>query len=135
MTELHDWQEHVYHMSKHDDFFESDEWFILRLQVFKRDKYICLRCDKKFPSEKLNAHHLIPREEGGGDSLSNLVTLCQSCHDVVEIGGFTNTAQIIGSYESPQPKEEPKKYEKPMKETFERPEWHKYVYGGKKRPR
>ena len=135
MTELHDWQEHVYRASQHDDFFESDEWFFLRLQTFKRDNYTCLRCDKKFSTTKLNAHHLTPRDQGGGDAINNLITLCEPCHDFVEVNNLANKAQISGSMEVSVLESEEPKYKPPMRETFERPEWHQYVYGGRKRRR
>ncbi|NJO00090.1 MAG: HNH endonuclease [Anaerolineales bacterium] len=29
---------------------------------------------------QLQVHHIIPKEQGGNDSLENLITLCTSCH-------------------------------------------------------
>ena len=55
-------------------------WDELREYVFKRDKYICQDCGKKFPIGYLQAHHEVPKEEGGEDSARNLQTLCQDCH-------------------------------------------------------
>lgn len=134
MFVLRDWQENVYKVSKNDHFFDSDEWSLLRLRVFKRDNFTCVRCDKGFPSYKLNAHHMIPRDEGGTDALTNLISLCDPCHDFVEINGFTNKAQIMGSYDEETP-EKPEKQPalSTRKDDFERPEWHKYVYGGCKK--
>lgn len=34
--------------------------------------------------ETLDAHHLIPREEGGPDTLGNLITACHRHHPMVE---------------------------------------------------
>lgn len=81
----------------------------------------------------MTAHHITPRSEGGADDISNLITLCSSCHDYVEINELRSRALIEGSLESIQVNTV-----KPTKEVndegyhFKRPEWHKYVYGGAK---
>jgi hypothetical protein len=31
-------------------------------------------------------HHIVPREYGGGDDKTNIIQLCNYCHDIVEIG-------------------------------------------------
>lgn len=33
----------------------------------------------------MTAHHINPRDWGGEDEVRNLITLCSSCHDAVEI--------------------------------------------------
>jgi hypothetical protein len=50
----------------------------LRIACLMRDDYQCQQCGKK--NCRLEAHHLIYREYGGKDTLSNLLTLCQVCH-------------------------------------------------------
>ena len=122
----------MYKPGDHEDYYKSDGWILIRLSIFKRDKYTCLRCDKKFSISNLNPHHMLPRDKGGSNDLSNLVTLCESCHDFVEIQGFSTKAEITGSCESPVSEKKEVNYPKPRKENFERPEWHKYVYGGKR---
>lgn len=47
------------------------------LQCFIRDKYRCRHCNSSFG---LHPHHIIYRSQGGLDELSNLITLCHSCH-------------------------------------------------------
>ena len=107
-----------------------DNWEILRDETISRYRHRCYRCDKK--KEILTAHHIIPREEGGGDELSNLIALCCECHDVVEILGIRSKAAIIGSYDEPViDKERQEELEESFnKETFTRPDWHRTVYGG-----
>lgn len=61
--------------------FPSD-WKARRQACLQRDKYNCQVCGSK---ENLSAHHIIPRAEGGGHEVDNLITLCGSCHDLVEI--------------------------------------------------
>lgn len=52
-----------------------------------RDGYACQNCGKK--PGRLEAHHLIYREQGGKDSLTNLLTLCEGCHKRVHEGKIT----------------------------------------------
>jgi 5-methylcytosine-specific restriction endonuclease McrA len=48
------------------------------LKVIKRDKYICQMC-KKIPAlDKLVVHHKDRNRKN--NSLTNLITLCRSCH-------------------------------------------------------
>lgn len=54
-----------------------------RLLVKQRDNYICGRCNKqlsRLPRCGAHAHHIIPRAEGGVDTIDNGVTVCISCH-------------------------------------------------------
>lgn len=55
----------------------------LRNQTLERDEYACVRCGA---SEELEAHHIIPRHEGGPDDLENMATLCSDCHSEVHRG-------------------------------------------------
>jgi len=53
----------------------------LRIRVLIRDKGECQ--DGGFSpagGDGLNVHHVEERKNGGGDALSNLITLCRSCH-------------------------------------------------------
>ncbi len=50
----------------------------LRLACLMRDRYTCQQCGKC--GIRLQAHHLVYREHGGKDTLSNLLTLCETCH-------------------------------------------------------
>jgi hypothetical protein len=112
------------------------EWRILRDQVLIRDNQICLRCDKKFRAKgKLSVHHVIPRSEDGSNDFTNLVTLCNPCHDHVEINRYRTVAEIIGSYEDPAVVIEPQDQTETLEDDdlYNRPEWHKWVYGGVRR--
>jgi hypothetical protein len=55
-------------------------WDELRLYVFRRDQFVCNTCGSRRPTDKLNAHHIIAKEQGGTDSARNLMTLCVDCH-------------------------------------------------------
>lgn len=62
-----------------------------RFEVFKRDGFTCQYC-RRTPDEdgvKLHVDHVIPRKEGGGDEIENLVTACQDCN-------FGKAAKMLG---------------------------------------
>jgi hypothetical protein len=71
------------------------QWRKLRRVVYARDGWLCQDCGvkclntkdaKAYPKRKIQAHHVVPRRFGGSDELSNLVTLCMSCHHKRERG-------------------------------------------------
>lgn len=126
------WRGAVYKMAEPTKY--PDNWEEIREAILYRDKRRCLRCDKVFPKRDLSVHHVVPRSEDGSDQPQNLVTLCHKCHDHVELNEYRVVADIIGSYADGSPVKLPK--EKPInnrKDNFDRPNWHKYVYGGARR--
>ncbi len=52
----------------------------VREYILFRDGHKCQHCKGKSKDKILNAHHIESRQTGG-DSPSNLVTLCNTCHD------------------------------------------------------
>jgi len=50
----------------------------LRVACLMRDGYCCQYCHKR--GVRLEAHHIQFVSQGGKDSLSNLLTLCEGCH-------------------------------------------------------
>lgn len=55
----------------------SPEWRRLRVKVLERDGHRCSRCPATMT---LHVHHLT-YVRFGGESLNDLVTLCESCHE------------------------------------------------------
>ena len=53
-----------------------------REYVLFRDKHKCQRCKGKSKDKVLSVHHMESRQTGG-DSPSNLITLCKTCHDYI----------------------------------------------------
>lgn len=51
-----------------------------RRRALKRDNYRCQICHRTWDETSIHVHHLIPRHEGGQDTLDNLMTLCEDCH-------------------------------------------------------
>src|SRR6266568_5107066 len=56
----------------------------LRVACLMRDGYTCQHCGKR--SVRLEAHHIVFRENGGKETLSNLLTLCEACHHKLHEG-------------------------------------------------
>ena len=54
----------------------------LRSAVFARDNYTCQCCGST--EGPFCVHHIVPRSEGGTNSMSNLATACTKCHIPVE---------------------------------------------------
>jgi 5-methylcytosine-specific restriction endonuclease McrA len=130
MTKL-DWHARVYKQNKPKN---MDKWKLIREAVLVRDNLTCYRCER---TDNLTVHHLVPRAEGGGDSLRNLITLCSKCHDYAEVEQLRTRIAILASSDLPNKEAEAREKLKPKIEvrieSFVRPEWHKYVYGGVRR--
>lgn len=66
---------------------EQSGFWNVREYVLARDGYRCVHCKGKSKDPILNVHHLESRKIGG-NSPSNLVTLCESCHKSYHQGEF-----------------------------------------------
>lgn len=122
------WRSKVYFQEKEPDGLTREEWILLRRVVIQRNHFKCLRCDKRFAVASLTVHHMIPREDGGSNDVSNLVPLCRECHDFVEINGLKTRTDIIGSAQT----------ENALPVELSKPssgDWRTWVYGGHKNPR
>jgi len=69
------------------------DWDRRRKIAYRRDDYQCQECGRQggpHGDAELHAHHIRPKSEGGSHRLSNLKTLCDSCHEQVHghaVGG------------------------------------------------
>lgn len=63
------------------------EWEEIRQRVLKRDQYQCQGCEKT-DHQRLEIHHKVPfkrfKDKYQANDLSNLITLCPSCHREAE---------------------------------------------------
>lgn len=63
------------------------DWDARRKTVYRRDDWTCTECGRKSGPHAgrkgvpLHAHHEYPLSQGGSNHLSNLTTLCESCHN------------------------------------------------------
>ena len=59
----------------------SYAWAIARRDALRRDSYQCTQCGAMpTPRNRLEVHHVKHWQDGGGDDLGNLATLCRNCH-------------------------------------------------------
>lgn len=75
--------------------YRGANWGTQSRKALKRDGYCCQICHKRLGRRgwDYGVHHIKPYREFNGDyetanQLSNLITLCRSCHGKVEWGGF-----------------------------------------------
>lgn len=66
---------------------EQSGFWNVREYVLARDGHRCVHCRGKSKDPILNVHHLESRKTGG-NSPSNLVTLCETCHKAYHRGEF-----------------------------------------------
>ena len=67
---------------KGDEYQQGEQmgFWNVREYVLARDGHRCVHCKGKSKDQILNVHHLESRKTGG-NSPSNLVTLCETCHE------------------------------------------------------
>ena len=66
---------------------EQKGFWNIREYVLWRDGHTCQHCHGKSGDKILNVHHLESRKTGG-NSPSNLITLCETCHKAYHNGKF-----------------------------------------------
>ena len=64
------------------------DFYNVKSYVLHRDNYACQSGQKVKHSKKLHVHHKKFRSDGGGDSPTNLITFCETCHNDVHAGRF-----------------------------------------------
>ncbi len=63
---------------------EATKWNAKQEQVAYKQEYRCPVCKQSlFNNEELHLHHIVPRCEGGKDTLNNLVWVHLFCHHKV----------------------------------------------------
>ena len=68
---------------RYNAFLLSHPWKTLRQAVLARDGHSCVACAS---NQHLHCHHLTYRRFGGAELLTDLVTLCEPCHDALHTG-------------------------------------------------
>lgn len=54
----------------------------LKQAIHERDRHRCMNCyATEEVAELLDVDHVVPRGVGGGEPISNQITLCRRCHD------------------------------------------------------
>ena len=126
--------------------------------VRRRDRYRCQvkGCQRR---SRLSIHHIIPRQEGGGDNPENLILLCEHHHNLIELEGIRNRALIENYPDEPPEVNEPEEhtvssYSQPdhrlndlyrggliiwsdipgLARIYIPPAWTRWVYGSERNP-
>ena len=55
-------------------------WEVLRKRVLERDGWQCQYCGKMLEGSDATADHILAKENGGIDEMSNLVAACRKCN-------------------------------------------------------
>ena len=77
---------------EYDDYITSAAWKLKRREVLERDEYKCVECGK---TSKLQVHHKTYARLGD-EKLSDLETLCPSCHELADEEREESTAYYRG---------------------------------------
>jgi|GEM_PF-4028955 len=62
------------------------DWDCRRKEVYERDNYKCQNCGRSGGNNQntnLHAHHIVPKSKGGTHKKSNLISICEDCHDAI----------------------------------------------------
>ncbi|MBS1794102.1 MAG: HIT domain-containing protein [Acidobacteria bacterium] len=71
----------------------------LRYEVLKRAKFRCELCGISAYEKALEVDHIVPRNHGGSDDVSNLQALCYSCNAMKRDRDDTDFRKVRESYE------------------------------------
>ena len=79
----HNWKGGI--TSKIENRCHTIRWKRLRKKVYERDNWTCRNCGKKCNGRvRIQCHHITAERLGGLDTMSNLITLCLSCHSIAD---------------------------------------------------
>jgi len=70
----------------------------IRYEVFKRAKRRCELCGISSDEKALEVDHIIPRENGGSDDMTNFQALCYSCNSMKRNKDDTDFRNILDTY-------------------------------------
>jgi len=71
----------------------------IRYEVFKRARFRCELCGVSADKKALEVDHIIPKNNGGSDDISNFQSLCYSCNAMKRDRDDTDFRDIRASYD------------------------------------
>lgn len=76
-----------------DSLTYTSDWNLLRIQVLDRDDYTCQACGKQ--PKRLLVHHITEWRIEHNNHLTNLISLCNSCHQKHHLGTLCLFVQAL----------------------------------------
>ena len=73
--------------TKYVKFYKTKEWQRIRMLAMKREAYLCVKCrEQNIITKASMVHHIVPVKKDWDKrlTLSNLMPLCESCHNKIE---------------------------------------------------
>jgi len=71
----------------------------LRYEILKKAKFRCELCGISAEEKALEVDHIVPRNKGGSDDMSNLQSLCYSCNAMKRDRDDTDFRKVRKSYQ------------------------------------
>lgn len=67
---------------RNEKIVKRDSYYQLRFSIMARDGFRCRYCGRSAQDDgvKLNVDHIVPKDKGGNNEPSNLITACQDCN-------------------------------------------------------
>jgi hypothetical protein len=65
-------------------FYRGFNWKNIRKEIYKRDYWTCQECETHCQGKEIQCHHIIPWRITKDNDIYNLITLCLSCHTIIE---------------------------------------------------
>lgn len=97
------YKEIKYHRKDYEQnkLYSSKKWIEVRNKVRQRDRKLCLMClDKNKITPVQLVHHIVPYKEADDlkFEMSNLICLCNDCHNTVHDLYYTNEKERTQDY-------------------------------------
>ena len=94
---------------------------LTRTNIFKRDNKTCQYCGSK--SSSMTIDHIIPKDKGGKDTWTNLVTACKKCN--LHKANFSLKDRNMNLYKKPA---KPSYLLHLQKYKYKHSSWNQYIY-------
>jgi len=91
------WDDERLNMLTNDMKEDIHQKYLVKCEVFQRDKFTCQSQNCKHNSDVLTMHHVKWQKNGGQNKAKNCVTLCERCHKGFHAGKFPLVMKNIKS--------------------------------------
>lgn len=85
----------IFFMQSHPISNRSVKYNINRVNKYFEQKGKCYILNNFIPSSEINCHHILPRKNGGGDDIDNLVIIHENIHKIVHMTDKKKIDKIV----------------------------------------